>query len=109
MDFLGSKPHGQQSEEPGNQGSSCRSCKAVSSPHSDVVSAGQSGGQSHHAGDECQWQERSGDAITCDITSFNQLRQKLHHVNATPEQLPIEPRSLNYINVAIKIQLSYSH
>ena len=72
VDFLSSKSHGQQSEEPGDQGSSCRSREAVSSPHSDVVSAGQSGGQSHHAGDECQWQECSSDAITYhDTTLFN--------------------------------------
>ena len=104
MDFLSSKPHCQQSEEPGDQGSSCRSREAVSSPHSDVVSASQSGCQTHHAGDECQWQECPCDAITCHDTSFNELVRHSHHVNAAHSAANQIARDYNYIIVATKIR-----
>lgn len=58
-------PHGQKSEKPSHQRRRRCCCEAVHSPHPDVVRSGQNRSQSHHAGYQCEIQERGCNCIAC--------------------------------------------
>jgi len=48
---------GEKGEEPSDDCSGMRSCKAIGAPHGQVMSAGKNGSQSHHGSDQRKQQK----------------------------------------------------
>ena len=83
VNLLASKSHGQQSQQPRDQGSSRGSGQSLSAPQRRVVTTSQACGHSHHARNQGNDKECAGDSVAC----CNQNTKTINIITKSPSIL----------------------